>query len=95
MRQDKAAPGTVRALDAAPASALIPADVHETVVAVAEQHTSTVTLNRHHEVGAFEDPEDGFRCGCDITLHTAEDADLSGPFRVSSSVSGGVPGHEA
>ncbi|WP_405417542.1 hypothetical protein [Streptomyces microflavus] len=75
------APGTVRALDAAPASAPIPADVHETVVAVAEllteQHTGTVTLNRRHEDGAFEDPEDGFGCGCgcgcDITLHTAEE----------------------
>ncbi|MEU5288501.1 hypothetical protein AB0G97_31490 [Streptomyces sp. NPDC020755] len=67
------APGTVRALDAAPASAPIPADVHETVVAVAGQHTGTVTLNRRHEVGAFEDPEDGFGCGCDITLHTAEE----------------------
>ncbi|MDF9808972.1 hypothetical protein M2436_007519 [Streptomyces sp. HB372] len=71
------APGTVRGLDAAPASAPIPADVHETVVAVAEllaeQHTGTVTLNRRHEEGAFEDPEDGFGCGCDITLHTAED----------------------
>ncbi|WP_327391295.1 hypothetical protein OG728_39670 (plasmid) [Streptomyces microflavus] len=71
------APGTVRALDAAPASAPIPADVHETVVAVAEllamQHTGTVTLNRRHEDGAFEDPEDGFGCGCDITLHTPEE----------------------
>ncbi|MEU0309135.1 hypothetical protein [Streptomyces cyaneofuscatus] len=71
------APGTVRALAAAPASAPLPADVHETVVAVAEllamQHTSTVTLNRRHEDGAFEDPEDGFGCGCDITLHTPEE----------------------
>ncbi|MEU5416687.1 hypothetical protein [Streptomyces clavifer] len=57
------APGTVRALDAAPASAPIPADVHATVVALAEQHTGTVTLNRRHEDGAFKDPEDGFGCG--------------------------------
>ncbi|WP_238565365.1 MULTISPECIES: hypothetical protein [unclassified Streptomyces] len=71
------APGTVRALDAAPASAPIPADVHATVAALAEllteQHTGTVTLNRRHEDGAFEDLEDGFGCGCDITLHTAEE----------------------
>lgn len=71
------APATVRALDAAPASAPIGADVHETVVAVAgllaEQHDGTVALNRRHEDGAFEDPDDGFGCGCDITLHTAEE----------------------
>ncbi|WLQ69338.1 hypothetical protein [Streptomyces glycanivorans] len=71
------APGIVRALDAAPASAPIAADVHATVVAVAElltkQHNGTVTLNRRHEDGAFEDPEDGFGCGCDITLHTTEE----------------------
>jgi hypothetical protein len=71
------APATVRALDAAPASAPVGADVHETVVAVAgllaEQHDGTVTMNRRHEDGAFEDPDDGFGCGCDITLHTAEE----------------------
>ncbi|MFI1189801.1 hypothetical protein [Streptomyces californicus] len=71
------APDAVRALDAAPASAPLPADVHATVVAVAEllagQHTGTVTLNRHHEDGEFEDPEDGFGCGCDITLRTPEE----------------------
>ncbi|MFE1365630.1 hypothetical protein ACFW84_15495 [Streptomyces anulatus] len=38
-----------------------------------KQHTGTVTLNRHHEEGAFEESEDGFGCGCDITLHTAEE----------------------
>ncbi|MGW1658048.1 hypothetical protein [Streptomyces atratus] len=71
------APGTVHALDAAPGSAPIAADVHETLAAVAgllaEQHDGTVTLNRRHKEGAFEDPEDGFGCGCDITLHTAEE----------------------
>ncbi|MFE9459524.1 hypothetical protein [Streptomyces californicus] len=71
------APGTVRALDAAPASVPLPADVHATVVAVAGllagQHTGTVTLNRRHEEGVFEDPEDGFGCGCDITLRTPEE----------------------
>ncbi|MFJ6615062.1 hypothetical protein ACIQPT_32860 [Streptomyces sp. NPDC091289] len=71
------APGIVRTLDAAPASAPIGADMHETVAAVAglltEQHDGTVTLNRHHEDGEFEDPDDDFGCGCDITFHTAED----------------------
>ncbi|MFF0191412.1 hypothetical protein ACFYT5_00490 [Streptomyces anulatus] len=38
-----------------------------------KQHTGTVTLNRHHEEGAFEESEDGFGCGCDITLHTAKE----------------------
>ncbi|GAA3747682.1 hypothetical protein GCM10023082_50030 [Streptomyces tremellae] len=59
------------ALDAAPPSPPIPADVHATAVAVAEQHTDFVTPNRCHKVGAFEDPEDGFGYG--ITLHTAEE----------------------
>ncbi|MEU5136995.1 hypothetical protein [Streptomyces californicus] len=67
----------LRALDTAPASAPIPADVHATVVAVAEQHTGTVTLNRRHEDGAFDDPENGFGCGCDITLHTAEEEEYT------------------
>ncbi|MFB6984640.1 hypothetical protein ACNPQN_32855 [Streptomyces sp. NPDC056297] len=71
------APGTVRALDAAPGSAPIPADVHETVVAVAglltEQHDGTVTLNRRHEDGAYEDSGDGFECGCDVTLVTGDE----------------------
>ncbi|MGV9884755.1 hypothetical protein [Streptomyces sp. NPDC003006] len=63
---------TVRALHAAPASAPRPADVHETVAAVAallaEQHGQAVTLNRHHEDGESEDPDDEFGCGCDVTI---------------------------
>ncbi|MGW7071878.1 hypothetical protein ACWGII_41270 [Streptomyces sp. NPDC054855] len=63
---------TVRALHAAPASAPRPGDVHETVVAVAallaEQHGQAVTLNRRHEDAEFEDPDDGFGCGCDVTI---------------------------
>ncbi|MFE7436620.1 hypothetical protein ACFU78_26900 [Streptomyces tendae] len=68
---------TVRALHAAPASAPRPTDVHETVVAVAallaEQHDQGVTLNQSHEDGEFEDPDDGFGCGCDVTVLTAEE----------------------
>ncbi|MFE2094182.1 hypothetical protein [Streptomyces sp. NPDC059460] len=66
---------TVRALHAAPGSAPVPADVHETVVAaaalLAEQHGGAVRLNRRHEDGAYED--DGFGCGCDITLVTGNE----------------------
>jgi hypothetical protein len=70
------ASATVRALHAAPASAPRSADVHETVVAVAallaEQHGLEVTLNRRHD-GAFVGPDDGFGCGCDVTILTADE----------------------
>ncbi|MFD3728780.1 hypothetical protein [Streptomyces sp. NPDC058671] len=63
---------TVRALHDAPGSAPVPADVHETVVAVAdllaEQHDQAVTLTRRHEDGTYEDSDDGFGCGCDVTV---------------------------
>ncbi|MFH9959060.1 hypothetical protein ACH4OX_33260 [Streptomyces roseolus] len=63
---------TVRALYAAPGSASVPADAHETVVAVAgllaEQYGQAVTLTRGHGEGEFEDPGDGFGCGCGITI---------------------------
>lgn len=64
---------TVRALHAAQGSAPVPADAHQTVVGVAallaEQHVGAVTLNTRHEDGGF-DPEsdDGFGCGCDVTI---------------------------
>jgi hypothetical protein len=68
---------TVRALYAAPVSAPRPADVHETVVAVAallaEQHGQKVTLNRRHEDDEFEDRDDGFGCGCDVTILAADE----------------------
>ncbi|MFJ6011107.1 hypothetical protein [Streptomyces sp. NPDC092952] len=64
---------TVRALHAAPCSAPVPADVHRTVVAVAAllggRHDGTVTLNTRHEDGAYDpDDDEGFGCGCDITI---------------------------
>lgn len=63
---------TVRALHAAPGAAPLPGDAHETVVAVAallaEQHDQAVTLNQRHPDGAFEDADDGFGCGCGITI---------------------------
>ncbi|MBT2540542.1 hypothetical protein J7E99_07455 [Streptomyces sp. ISL-44] len=64
---------TVRALHAAPRSAPVPADAHETVVAVAalltNQHDGAVTLTSVHEDGEY-DPEDdsGFVCGCYVTI---------------------------
>ncbi|MEU2393429.1 hypothetical protein [Streptomyces sp. NPDC007369] len=64
---------TVRALDAAPGSAPVPADAHQTVVAIAallaEQHEGEVTLNTRHAVGDY-DPENDewFGCGCDVTI---------------------------
>ncbi|WP_046248055.1 hypothetical protein [Streptomyces sp. MBT28] len=68
---------TVRALHSAPATAPRPADAHETVVAVAallaEQYGQEVTLNRRHEDGEFEDLDDGFGCGCDVTILAAEE----------------------
>ncbi|MFG2767844.1 hypothetical protein [Streptomyces rubiginosohelvolus] len=72
------ASATVSALEAAPASAALGADVHTTVAAVAvllaEQHPGTVTLNRHADDAAFEDIDDSDGwCGCSITLHSAED----------------------
>ncbi|MET8827291.1 hypothetical protein ABZX40_15035 [Streptomyces sp. NPDC004610] len=69
---DRHASTTVRALDSAPGTVVLPGDVHETVVAVAAlpavQHDRAVTLNRRHLDGAYEDTDDGFGCGCDITL---------------------------
>ncbi|MGW4954799.1 hypothetical protein [Streptomyces parvulus] len=68
---------TVRALHIAEASAPRPADAHETVAAVATllngQLGQAVTLNRRHADGEFEDPNDGFGCGCDVTIRTAAD----------------------
>ncbi|WP_405720309.1 hypothetical protein [Streptomyces sp. NBC_00046] len=64
---------TVRALHTSPGSAPVPADAHRTVVAVASllagQHDGAVTLNTRHEDGDY-DPEsdEGFGCGCDVTI---------------------------
>jgi hypothetical protein len=70
---DQHASTTVRALHAAPGSAPIPADAHQTVKAVAalltQQHDGAVTLTTRHEEGAYEDdPDDGYGCGCDVTI---------------------------
>ncbi|MEU6611570.1 hypothetical protein ABZ922_42290 [Streptomyces shenzhenensis] len=69
---DRHASTTVRALHTAPGTASLPGDVHETVVAVAallaEQGGQAVTLNQRHPDGAYEDADDGFGCGCDITI---------------------------
>ncbi|MFZ3495183.1 hypothetical protein ACODT5_18500 [Streptomyces sp. 5.8] len=70
---------TVRALHAAPGSAPLPADAHETVVAVAallaDQHDGTVTLATLHEDGAYDPDDDGgFGCGCNVTLLANGDA---------------------
>lgn len=69
---DRHASTTVRALHTAPSTALLPGDAHETVVAVAallaEQHDQAVTLNQRHPDGAYKDADDGFGCGCDITI---------------------------
>ncbi len=69
---DRHASTTVRALHAAPSTAVLPADVHETVGAVAallaKQHDQEVTLNRRHLDGAYEDDGSGFGCGCDVTI---------------------------
>lgn len=76
---DRHASTTVRALHAAPGSAPVPADAHETVVAVAalltDQHDGAVTLTSAHEDGGY-DPEDdgGFGCGCNVTLLANGDA---------------------
>ncbi|MFI8392803.1 hypothetical protein [Streptomyces sp. NPDC085540] len=64
---------TVRALDSAPGSAPVPADTHQTVVAVAallaEQHEGEVTLNTCHAEGDYDpQTDDGFGCGCDVTV---------------------------
>ncbi|MFF8695170.1 hypothetical protein ACF08W_23505 [Streptomyces sp. NPDC015144] len=64
---------TVRALHATPCSAPVPADVHRTVVAVAAlldaRHDGAVTLNTRHEDGAYDpDDDEGFGCGCDVTI---------------------------
>lgn len=62
------APGAVRALHAAPGPALVPADRHETMLAVAEllteQHDQAVSLNRFHEDGPYDDADDGSGCDC-------------------------------
>ncbi|WLQ38378.1 hypothetical protein P8A18_33155 (plasmid) [Streptomyces castrisilvae] len=69
---DRHASTTVRALDAAPGTAVLPGDVHETVVAVAallaEQYDQEVTLNQRHPDGTYEDDDSGFGCGCDVTI---------------------------
>ncbi|MEU9108926.1 hypothetical protein AB0D54_32290 [Streptomyces xanthophaeus] len=69
---------TVRALDAAPSLAPVPADAHQTVVAVAallaEQHEGEVTLNTRHEEGDYDPETDGgFGCGCDVTILEADE----------------------
>ncbi|GAA2267671.1 hypothetical protein GCM10010232_70070 [Streptomyces amakusaensis] len=69
---------TVRALYTAPSSAPVPADEHETVVAVAallaKQHDGTVTLNRHHpDEEDHPAPDGGFACACDVTILSADD----------------------
>ncbi|WP_405816749.1 hypothetical protein [Streptomyces sp. NBC_00040] len=69
---------TVRALDAALGSAPVPADAHQAVVAVAallaEQHEGEVTLNTRHEDGDYDpQSDDGFGCGCDVTVLDAEE----------------------
>ncbi|MFF9499598.1 hypothetical protein [Streptomyces sp. NPDC014656] len=69
---DRHASTTVRALHAAPGTAPLPTDVHETVVAVAallaERHDQEVMLNQHHSDGAYEDADEDFGCGCTITI---------------------------
>ncbi|MFI8326334.1 hypothetical protein [Streptomyces sp. NPDC085529] len=69
---DRHASTTVRALHAASGTAVLPCDVHETVVAVAtllaEQYDREVTLNRRHPDGMYEDDGSGFGCGCDVTI---------------------------
>ncbi|MFE5092606.1 hypothetical protein ACFRCI_20170 [Streptomyces sp. NPDC056638] len=51
----------------------MPADAHQTVVAVAalltEQHNGAVTLNTRHEDSEYGPKSDGgFGCGCDVTI---------------------------
>ncbi|MFE6225322.1 hypothetical protein [Streptomyces sp. NPDC057854] len=74
---DQHASPTVRALHAAPGSAPVPADAHETVAAVAglltEQYGQAVTLKRAHEDGDFEERGDGFGCGCGITIRVGDE----------------------
>ncbi|MFF3787176.1 hypothetical protein [Streptomyces sp. NPDC001933] len=77
---DRHASATVRALHAAPSSAPVPPDAHQTVVAVAalltQQHDGAVTLNTRHEDGAYEDeddPDDGYGCGCDVTIVSGDE----------------------
>jgi len=74
---DSHASTTVRALHAAPGTAPLLGDAHETVVAVAalltEQHDQAVTLNRFHPDGAYTDADDGFGCGCGVTIAGAGD----------------------
>ncbi|MET8816439.1 hypothetical protein ABZW47_31115 [Streptomyces sp. NPDC004549] len=69
---DRHASTTVHALHTAPGTAPLPRDAHETVVAVAalltEQHDQAVTLNQRHPDGAYRDADDGFGCGCGITI---------------------------
>ncbi|MFD0341184.1 hypothetical protein ACFVH0_21345 [Streptomyces sp. NPDC127117] len=69
---------TVRALHAAPSSAPMPADAHQTVEAVAalltQQHDGAVTLNTRHEDGAYQDdPDDNYGCGCDVTIVSGDE----------------------
>ncbi|MGW2306239.1 hypothetical protein [Streptomyces sp. NPDC001809] len=74
---DRHASTTVRALYAAPGTAVLPGDVHETVVAVAallaEQYDQEVTLNRRHPDGTYEDDGSGFGCGCDVTIAAGDE----------------------
>ncbi|MFD9047953.1 hypothetical protein [Streptomyces zaomyceticus] len=74
---DQQASTTVRALHGAPSAAPVPADVHQTVVAVAgllaEQRDQAVKLSRSHEDGAYEDPDDGFGCGCHVQILGSEE----------------------
>ncbi|MFC8496094.1 hypothetical protein ACFUJU_35910 [Streptomyces sp. NPDC057235] len=69
---DRHASTTVRALHAAPSTAVLPDNAHETVVAaatlLAKQCDQKVTLNRRHPDETYEDDGSGFGCGCDVTI---------------------------
>jgi len=61
------------ALRTAPAKAPLPADVHQTIAAVAELLGGDARLNQRHEPGYVGDG-DGFGCGCDIDFtHAGEE----------------------
>ncbi|WP_329449120.1 hypothetical protein OG906_40985 (plasmid) [Streptomyces sp. NBC_01426] len=69
---------TVRALEAAPGSALVPTDSHQTMAAVAAllagQHDGKVALNTRHEDGDYDpQDDDSCGCGCDVTILDADE----------------------
>ncbi|MFF5447102.1 hypothetical protein [Streptomyces sp. NPDC012888] len=60
------APGVVSVLDALPALIKLPADAHETLLAVADLLGPAAKVTGPHGPGEYVEDDSGFGCGCEI-----------------------------